>query len=85
MTIDQAIDVIRESLTLMLMLSAPILGASLLIGLTVSLVQAVTQLQEQTLSFVPKILGMGIVAILATPWLTAWIMRRFSKRMFGGQ
>jgi flagellar biosynthesis protein FliQ len=69
---------------LMLMLSAPILGAALVIGLTVSLVQAVTQIQEQTLSFVPKIVGMGIVAILATPWLTAWIME-FSKRMLGGQ
>ena len=59
-------------------------SASLVIGLTVSLVQAVTQFQEQTLSFVPKIIGMGVVAILATPWLAAWLAE-FTKRMLSGQ
>ena len=84
MTPDQATDLIRESLTLMLTLSAPILGAALIIGLAISVFQAVTQIQEQTLSFVPKILGMAVVAILVTPWVTASIME-FAQRMFGGQ
>jgi flagellar biosynthesis protein FliQ len=84
MTPDQATDLIRESLTLMLTLSAPILGAALIIGLVISVFQAVTQIQEQTLSFVPKILGMAVVAILVTPWVTTSIME-FARRMFGGQ
>jgi flagellar biosynthetic protein FliQ len=84
MTPDQATDLIRESLTLMLTLSAPILVAAVVIGLAISVFQAVTQIQEQTLSFVPKILGMAVVAILVTPWVTTSIME-FARRMFGGQ
>lgn len=84
MNVDQAIDVVRETLTLMLMLSMPILGAALVIGLTVSLLQAVTQVQEQTLSFVPKIVGMGLAAIFVLPWIMMKIMD-FATRMFGGQ
>ena len=83
MQIDQAIDLVREALSLMLMLSVPILGAALAIGLTVSLFQAVTQIQEQTLSFVPKILGMGIVAIFVMPWVAMKILD-FAGRMFSG-
>jgi flagellar biosynthesis protein FliQ len=83
MTVDQAIDIVRETLTLMLMLSMPILGAALVIGLVVSLLQAVTQVQEQTLSFVPKIVGMGLAAIFVLPWIMVQIMD-FAARMFGG-
>ncbi len=83
MTIDQAVETVRESLTVMLLLSSPILAAGLLIGLFVSILQAVTQIQDQTLSFVPKIVVMGIVTILVTPWLATLIMD-FAQRMFGG-
>lgn len=83
MHVDQAVDVIRESFKLILMLSGPILLAALVIGLFVSILQAVTQVQEQTLSFVPKIVGMGIVAILVAPWVTMTIME-FAIRMFSG-
>lgn len=83
MTMDQAVDVVRESLTIMLLLSAPVLGAAMVIGLLVSVFQAVTQIQEQTLSFVPKIVGMGVVAILVTPWI-ATVIAEFSKRMLSG-
>ncbi len=83
MNLDSAIDMTRETLTLMLMLSAPILGAALIVGLTVSILQAVTQVQEQTLSFVPKILGMGAAAIVVMPWLVMKIMD-FATRMFSG-
>ena len=83
MTLDQAIEMIREALTLMLLLSAPILLAGLVIGLFISIMQAVTQVQDQTLSFVPKILVMGIVTIVATPWLVNMTME-FARRMFGG-
>ncbi len=83
MNVEQAIDVVRETLTLMLILSMPILAAALVIGLIVSLLQAVTQVQEQTLSFVPKIIGMGLAAIFVLPWIVAQIMD-FATRMFGG-
>lgn len=83
MNVNQAIDVVRETLTLMLMLSMPILAAALVIGLVVSLLQAVTQVQEQTLSFVPKIVGMGLAAIVVLPWIITQIMD-FATRMFGG-
>lgn len=83
MTQDQASEIVRESLTLMIVLSAPILGASLVIGLVISLMQAVTQIQEQTLSFVPKIIGMAVVAILVTPWLITMVLE-YSRRMFSG-
>lgn len=84
MGFEQAIDLVRESLTLTLFLSAPILIAAVVIGLAISLIQAVTQIQEQTLTFVPKILGMGIVAILVMPWI-ATVILEFSARMLGAQ
>ncbi len=83
MSVDQAVQVVRESLTIMLLLSAPILVAALVIGLLISIFQAMTQIQEQTLSFVPKIVGMGLVAMLVTPWVTRAILE-FSTRMFTG-
>lgn len=84
MNIDQAVEIIRESLQLMLTLSAPVLLAALVIGLAISVFQAVTQIQEQTLTFVPKILGMGVVAILVTPWVATEIIE-FAQRMLSGQ
>ncbi len=83
MNLDQAIETVRESLTVMLLLSSPILAAGLIIGLVISILQAVTQIQDQTLSFVPKIVVMGVVTILAIPWLATLIME-FAQRMFGG-
>ncbi len=84
MTIDGAVDLVREALQIMLMASAPILIAGLLIGLAVSIVQAVTQIQEQTLSFVPKIIGMIVITLVAAPWLFKMLME-FSTRMFAGE
>jgi len=80
--VGDATDLIRDSLTLMLLLATPVLGAALIIGLLVSVLQAVTQIQEQTLSFVPKIIGMAVVAILITPWVATLIME-YAVQMFG--
>ena len=82
MLTDQLIDVTRQTLMVMLMLSIPVLVAGLAIGLVVSVMQAVTQIQEQTLSFVPKIIGMVLVAIIAMPWMITKLMT-FSAQMFG--
>jgi len=84
MELDAAVEVVRESLMLILILSSPVLMAALVIGLAISVFQAVTQIQEQTLTFVPKIVGMGVVAILVTPWVATQIVE-FAERMFTGQ
>ncbi len=63
------IELIRSALITALILAAPILMSGLVIGLCVSIFQTVTQIQEQTLSFVPKIAGMIIVAVLLVPWI----------------
>lgn len=81
MTTDQAVELVRESLLLMLALSLPVLLAGLIIGLVISVLQAVTQVQEQTLSFVPKMLGMALVTVLAAPWIATQLME-FARRMF---
>lgn len=83
MLFDSSIQLVRDTLTLMLFLAAPILLAALVVGLAISVLQAATQIQEQTLSFVPKIIGMGIVAVLTMPWLFAKVMD-FSVHCFGG-
>ena len=82
MELDRAVDVVREALYLMMLLSAPVLLAGLLVGLAVSLIQAVTQVQEQTLSFVPKTIAMAIVTIMLAPWMARLVME-FATRMFG--
>jgi flagellar biosynthetic protein FliQ len=74
---------VREALMLTLLVSAPILGAGLLVGLVISLLQAVTQVQEQTLAFVPKIVAMVLVAVLLLGWIGSQISV-FAERMFGG-
>ena len=81
MNVNQAVDVVRETLTLALMLSGPILAVGLVIGLIVSLFQAVTQIQEQTLAFVPKIVGMAIALVVLIPWIGTKLLE-FSARMF---
>lgn len=82
MLTDQLTDVTRQTLMLMLMLSTPVLFAGLAIGLVISLLQAVTQVQEQTLSFVPKIIGMVLIAIVFMPWMVSKLLT-FSAEMFG--
>ena len=81
MTPDQAIDVVRHSLMVALLISAPILAIGLIVGLAVSIFQAVTQIQEQTLSFVPKIFAMGILTMLIVPWIYAK-MSEYAVLMF---
>jgi flagellar biosynthetic protein FliQ len=70
MNLDQSMDLVRSTLILALVISAPMLIIGLLVGVTVSLLQAVTQIQEQTLSFVPKIVAMVGAAIILMPWIS---------------
>lgn len=71
----------RNALTMMLMLSLPVLGVSLVIGLVVSLFQAITQIQEVTLTFVPKILGVILAVALLGPWMFQQLLT-FTTNLF---
>ena len=79
----ESLGFVREALIMSLVLSAPILGAGLVVGLVISLLQAVTQVQEQTLAFVPKIVAMILVAVLLLGWMGSQLSE-FAIRMFGG-
>lgn len=59
----------REALMLALLVGAPMLAVSLLVGLVVSLFQAMTQINEMTLTFVPKIIGIGLIILFLGPWM----------------
>jgi len=69
MGIDQATDLLRETLVLTLTIAAPMLVIGMIVGIIISLFQAVTQIQEQTLTFVPKITAMIAAAIVLMPWI----------------
>lgn len=69
MTETQFIDLLQQTVWLMLLLSAPILLSSLVVGVIISIFQAVTQIQESTLAFVPKILISMLVLLLTGPWM----------------
>jgi flagellar biosynthetic protein FliQ len=69
MTLDEAADLVRQSLWITLFIAAPMLIVGLVVGLVVSIVQALTQIQEQTLTFIPKIVSMIIAAGLLMPWI----------------
>jgi flagellar biosynthetic protein FliQ len=69
LTVEQAIDLLRDAMLVTLIIIGPILALGMLIGLIISLVQAVTQIQEQTLAFVPKIFAMALAIIFVMPWM----------------
>ncbi len=66
---DVAIDIFKSTIVFSLYLVAPFLGATLVIGLIASLVQSVTSMQEQTLTFVPKLLGLSGLLLVLAPWV----------------
>ena len=69
MSTELALDLIRRAVMLALLTAAPLLVTALAVGVIVSLVQAVTQIQEQTLTFIPKLLLVAAVFILTLPWV----------------
>ncbi len=62
---------VRDTLLVVLKIAAPILAAGVVVGLTISFLQSVTSIQDQTLTFVPKILVMIVVAAVLIPWIAA--------------
>ena len=71
---DWLIELVRDVLLLTLRVGGPILVVGVIIGLIVSLFQSLTSIQDQTLSFVPKILGMIVVALLLLPWMVGQLV-----------
>ena len=69
MNADVAMYWVQEAMQTAMLLALPLLGAALAVGLVVSLFQAVTSMQEMTLSFIPKILIVAIVLLLFSPWM----------------
>ena len=75
------IAMIREALELTLLVSAPLLLTALAVGLVVSVFQAATQINEQTLSFIPKLLGVFVAIVVCGPWILQ-LMIDYTQRMF---
>ena len=81
MTLGSAVGVVRDSVWQLLIISGPILLVSVIVGLAISILQATTSIQEQTLTFVPKILAMLGVLLLLGPWLGG-SMIEFTRQLF---
>ncbi|MBI3903667.1 MAG: flagellar biosynthesis protein FliQ [Nitrosomonadales bacterium] len=81
MTPESVMTLGRQALELTLMVSAPPLLAALIIGLVVSIFQAATQINEMTLSFIPKLIGMFVVLIITGPWMVT-MMVDYIQRLF---
>ncbi len=69
MDTDVVVSLATQAMSLALKLSLPLLGVGLLVGVVISIIQAVTQIQEQTLSFIPKVLAMAAVLVVGGPWM----------------
>ena len=71
----------QEALKTMAMLSAPLLLSTLVIGLVISIFQALTQINENTLTFVPKMIVIAVVLVLAGPWMMD-VMKNYTVNLF---
>ena len=78
---ETVLDIGREALWLAVLLAGPMLGAALAVGLFIGVIQAATQIQEMTLSFIPKFLDMVIVLFVIGPWMLRIIVT-FTQRLF---
>jgi len=81
MTPQMVVAIGREALTVTLMVAAPMLIFGLIIGLIISIFQAVTQINEMTLTFVPKILAVGLGLLVFLPWMINMLMD-FTNHMY---
>jgi flagellar biosynthetic protein FliQ len=82
MTPESVMTLGQQAIELTLMLAAPMLLSALVIGLVVSIFQAATQINEQTLSFIPKLVGIFLMLVLMGPWMIS-MMVDFIQRLYG--
>jgi flagellar biosynthetic protein FliQ len=83
MTPESVMTLGQQALTLAVVVSAPILLVALGIGLIISIFQAATQINEMTLSFIPKMLGMVLVLVILGPWMIS-LMVDYIRRLYEG-
>ncbi|MBU1318124.1 MAG: flagellar biosynthesis protein FliQ [candidate division Zixibacteria bacterium] len=81
MTVDFVLGLGREAIMLTLLVAGPMLAFGLIIGLIISIFQAVTQIHEMTLTFIPKIVAVAFALILFLPWMIS-IVTDFTTRLF---
>jgi flagellar biosynthetic protein FliQ len=81
MSLDDATELVRQTLVLALLVSAPMLVIGMVVGILVSLLQAITQIQEQSLSLIPKIAAMVASAVMLMPWIGHRVME-YAATMF---
>jgi flagellar biosynthetic protein FliQ len=79
---DFVAQIMQTGVTTLLLISMPSVGIGLLIGFIISLFQAVTQIQEQTLTFVPKVIGVLLIVALTSPWVAA-ILIDYTNNLWG--
>lgn len=82
MTPEMAIDIFKNVITFALYIVAPFLGVMLLVGLVTSLLQSVTSIQEQTLTFAPKLIALALLCVALGPWLVR-SLTDFAVRVIG--
>lgn len=83
MTPESVMTMGRHAMEITLMIAAPMLLVALIIGLIVSIFQAATQINEQTLSFIPKLVGIFVALVVAGPWMLS-VMLDYMREIFGG-
>jgi flagellar biosynthetic protein FliQ len=76
------LDLLRSAFVITLLSGGPLLGVMLLIGVAVSILQALTQVQEPTLTFLPKMIGAGLVCLVGGAWMLEQVIR-FTTQLFG--
>lgn len=76
-----AIDIVNKTFYLTLLVLTPVLGAGLVVGLIVAIFQSITQIQEMTLTFIPKMLAMALVLFYSLPWIMNVVMD-FTREVF---
>jgi len=81
MSSDLAVQIGRDALFMVMLVSAPMLGLGLLVGVLVSVFQATTQIQEQTLAFIPKIIAVFVAVLVFGPWIIT-IMVDYTRELF---
>ena len=81
MTPDTVMDVARDAMNLTMMLAGPLLLSALAVGLLIGVFQAATQIQEMTLSFIPKLIVLVFALLAAGPWMLR-ILVEFTLRLF---
>lgn len=82
MSQEMVVGLMTEAIKVLLMVAAPMLIAGLLVGVLISIFQTATSIQDQTLTFIPKIVAVLLVLLVSLPWVTQ-VMIEYTTRLFG--